>query len=88
MQHGVTQGVVFERIHQRLQLHTAHAYPLGQGRARQCHAGTGKDAFLAVQQVSVFGRNRQLTVGDFLVTTGNFCQQALNDVAQLLRIQI
>ncbi|VWD65465.1 hypothetical protein BCO71033_07389 [Burkholderia contaminans] len=50
MQHSVLQNLLLERIHQRLQLHTARANPLGERRARNRQAGAFKDAFLSVQR--------------------------------------
>ncbi len=54
---AVRENLLAQRIHQRLQLHTAAAHPLRQGRARQRHPGAGIDRFLAVQGqvVSVLG---------------------------------
>lgn len=51
------QNTVLEGIDQRLQLHAAGADPLGERRARQCHAGTREDGLLAVQRkvVGVLG---------------------------------
>lgn len=43
---------------------------------------------LAVQDLAVFGRNRQLTTGDFLVMSSNLGQQAIDHFAQLLSAEI
>ena len=46
------------------------------------------EAFQAVQGLAVFGRNRYLTAGDFLVVPINLCQQAIDHFSQLLSVEV
>src|SRR5674476_680776 len=72
MEHRVSEDFSFERIHQRLQLHTTNAHPLRQGRAWQLYTGASKNTFLAVQRqmVAVLGHQhlgQQARSGDAFV---------------------
>jgi hypothetical protein len=48
MQDGLRQQFLTQCIDQRLQLHTAYADPLSQGRIRDGRFGTAEDAALPV----------------------------------------
>lgn len=57
VQHIAVKDLGLERIHERLQLHSTSAYPLGECGARDRQAGTFEDRFLAIERqvVGVLG---------------------------------
>lgn len=56
MQQDVLQNLLLERVHERLQLHTAGVNPLDECGAGNRQAGAFNDAFLSVQRnvIAVF----------------------------------
>ncbi len=60
MQHALLQYLLMQRVDQRLQPHTTHAYPGSKRRPRNRQTGARKDTLLPVQWqvVSIFGDQR------------------------------